>query len=382
MERTRRTPQRTRRQNLVDQVEHNSTEPVAGKSMIDTSVLIPSGLTLLNCAASDNPFGAFALGQIVTVPGASQGGKTILMLNMLAAICQDSRFDEYDLIYDDSEETVDRFDIPYLFGKVVQERMMPPDWDDDFPLYSNTIQDLKENLLGRITESKPFIYILDSLDTLTTGEELEREYKRLLAKATDDEAVKALKGSYKTEKAKACTELLRMVNGRLKATKSALFIVQQIRSKIGASKFEKQWTTSGGKAPFFYSVHQIYMSKVKTHNPKIGSMKLKIGSRSRLEFIKNKLTGKERTVEIDVFTDFGMDDIGSCIDYLTDTKTWKKKGGYITPGGVYGDQSYLKKDLRHKIHNDDLMESVQIAVGKAWLEVEATFRPDMPRRFE
>jgi len=380
VERKRSTKEQSGTEKLVNQIESNSNRPVI-KNKIDTSVLIPSGLAMLNCACSDNAFGAFALGQVVTVPGASQGGKTILMLNMLASICLDPRFNDYGLIYDDGEETVERFDIPYLFGEDLASRLKAPAYDEDIPLHSNTIQDGKANILSHIDGKQKVIYILDSLDSLTTDEEIEREFKKLLAQAKDDaEALKQLKGSYKMEKAKAIGEALRMITQKLKLSKSALFIVQQVRQKIGATKFERQWITSGGNAPFFYSVHQIYMAPGEQIKPEIKKLKLKIGNRCRLQLIKNKLTGKERTVKVDIYNDYGMDDIGSCVEFLIKAKAWSQNGGWINPDGIFT-KKYQRQELLKAIAREGAIKELHELTGKTWLEVEELFRIDRPRRF-
>jgi len=139
-------PRRTRKKkekSISEQVEESANTPVEKRDPLDTSLLVPSGSTLLNCACSDNPFGAFVLGRIITLPGASAGGKTMQALTMMACCANDKRFDDYDLIYDDGEEALD-MDIPYLFGNKLDQRLIAPAYDsEEYPLYSNTIQDFK-----------------------------------------------------------------------------------------------------------------------------------------------------------------------------------------------------------------------------------------------
>ena len=117
-------PKRTRRTRntpVMDQIIDSSKAPADQREsivgpdprLITSDRLIDSGSTLINCACSDNPDGAFGLGTISTFPGQSQAGKTVLMLTMLALCAKDFRFDNYDLIMDDSEETVGGFDLEY-----------------------------------------------------------------------------------------------------------------------------------------------------------------------------------------------------------------------------------------------------------------------------
>lgn len=370
---------RRRQETLSKQVEKSANQKVEKKE-IDTSTLIPSGSTMLNLACSDNPFGAFALGRIVTLPGGSASGKTMLMLTMLAECANDKRFDDYNLIYDDAEETCDGFDIKYLFGNKLIGRIISPRYDlNTNPLHSETIQDFKVNILNRIKEGESFIYILDSLDSLSSNEELEREYKQALIKAKNPDAVKELKGSFKTEKAKAIGETLRMINNQLKYTNSALFIVQQERANIGVT-FGPTKTTSGGMAPFFYSSHQVWLNSKKPIVKEVKKQKREIGHSIVAKVKKNKITGKLRNVEFDISYDYGLDDLSSCIDFLISTGHWKKTDQRINAHDI--DLSENKSNLIEKIESKKLQNEVQVIANITWLEIEESLKSDRERRFE
>jgi|GEM_PF-814732 len=367
---------------MVEDIEQSIKNPV--RKEILTETLIPSGSTMLNLACSDNPFAAYGLGKIVTMPGSSSSGKTILMLTAMAEMAINSRFDDYKFYYDDGEESL-AFDMDYLFKCLVGRLTAPGGYDDDNePIYSNTIQDFRLNILSKCQEKKPFIYVLDSLDALTTDEELEKEYKKAILMAKGDiAAIKALSGSYNTEKAKILGQALRMINGAIKKTNSALFIVQQIRQKIGVT-FGKQTTTSGGNAPFFYSTHQVWLNKTnQIKNPKYG---LKIGNSVSAEITKNKLIGKLRDIKFDVFPDYGIDDIGSMIDYLCASKTWKKGGSRITPIGFNdikaGGETFYKKDLVKIIEKENAENDIKKLCGETWNRIEESVKlSDRKRKY-
>lgn len=331
-----------------------------------TKAQIPSGSTMLNCACSDNPFFAFGLGKIVTIPGSSSSGKTMQIVTMFAECDKLNKFDDYSFFYDDCEEALG-FDMKYLFGKSLTKRLLPPGGYDgeEEPIHSETIQDFKSYVLKLCKAGKPFIYALDSLDSLTTDEELDKEYKKALLQAKSDDHVKEIKGSFKMEKAKILGETLRMIRRQLKKTKSTLFIVQQERSKIGAAKFEKQTITSGGKAPFFYSSHQVWFTKSKT----IKSQGRKIGRFVQADVLKNKLTGKERTVSFPIYNDYGIDDIGSCIDFLVFEGYWKKKGKTISAEDDIGINAIRSKLIKY-IEYKNLEKELKEIVGKVWNEIE------------
>lgn len=369
---------RTQRTTLPEQIRKSSTNKIIDPRF-DADLLVPTGSTLLNCCCSDTAFGGWHLGKIVTLPGSSQSGKSFFALTAFAEANLYPRFDEFDFIYDDVEEACE-FNIPYLFGESAATRIKAPAYDGKTPVYSNTIQDFQSFILKRCKatkkECKPFIWVEDSLDALTSDEELEKEYRKAIARAQSREALQEIKGSYKTEKAKIMGQVLRIIKSELKKTNSLLIIVQQIRDKIGAS-FGKKTTTSGGHAPFFYSAHQVWLSTRSAH--KVNGTK--IGTHINVELTKNKLTGKERSFETDIFYDYGIDDIGTNVDYLCkgryfdndrDTKGKIKPNTYVIPElNLIGQKNTLKAAFRK---DPDLAFELQKLVGKYWTEFEDSIK--------
>lgn len=388
-----------RRRSLVEQVENrelpegNAVEdPGPDPTNITPERLIPSGSTMLNCACSSNPFGAFAFGSINTIPGKSRSGKSVFELTSFTECAIDERFDDYILMYDDVEQSLG-FDLKKLFYPLVaaapdasmgcpKHRLKFPNVDEstESPIPSETIQDFKGTILRMCESGKPFIYVLDSLDALTSTEELEREFKHAIALAKDPDTAKTLAGSYKAEKAKHIGEALRMINGYIKHTNSALFIVQQIRQKFNAPKFGQQWTTAGGEAPFFYSFHQLYMHKTGTIKSKAKNIDWKIGGETQVDVLKNKITGRLRSAKFNIYEDYGIDDISSCVDFLIKTKTWKSDSGGVTCSDLFS--SKVKRDeLSNRIERKGLQKEVQTIVGQVWSEVEDELKLDRQKRY-
>lgn len=330
--------------------------------------LIPSGATLLNCACSNSPYGGYKAGTIITLPGASASGKTMLLFTMFAEVCNDEKYNDYDIIYDDAEEAL-AMDVVRLFGEKTNNRVRPPVLTKDGdPIYSETIQGFQNNILLQIKKGKPFIYALDSLDSLSSDEEMEKEYKKAILSTKNPDAIRELKGSYKTEKARIIGQCLRMIRRRIRNTNSLLIIVQQERANIGAGPYGKQETTSGGKAPFYYSSHQVWTKKIKS----IKKEDIKVGNRTRATVTKNKLTGKERSAEFDIYDEYGIDDIGSQIDFLVKEGAWKKKGGEIIADDL--DFSGKRQILIQKIEENQLQRKLKKITGRAWIEREKKLR--------
>ena len=374
-----------------DREKESEEEILAGPDPrnITEDRLIPSGVTLVNCACSDNHKGAFALGSINTIPGKSASGKSIFMLTMLACCAVDKRFKDYDFIYDDGEQSL-HFDLDYLFPPLALRdpedltsgRLQAPTYDEGEPIPSETIQDFKANVLIKCKQQKPFIWVLDSLDSLTSTEEMEKEYKNAIKMAKSAEAVVELKGSYKMEKAKHIGETLRMINGYLKHSDSALFIVQQTRTNIGGGFGSPDWTTSGGHAPFFYSFHQVYVHALKQIPGEAMNLKHKIGSFVQFDVVKNKLTGKKRKdgIVASIYEDYGIDDVSSCVDFLKRTGRWKSAGSAGIEAEDFGIKMPREKLIRH-IEEQGLYEDLQEIVGEVWQEAEDALRLGRRRRF-
>jgi len=384
MKRRRQSP------SLTQQVEESAEKKVErigdgigpDPKTITPDRLIPSGVTLLNCACSDNPRGAFAKGTINTIPGKSASGKTILMLNTLAACASTPDFDSYELILDDAEEAQE-FDLDYLFP-ILAGRLKAPRYDiKGLPIHSNTIEDFEGNMLLKCKSGKPFIYVLDSLDTLSSTAELEREYANAKKNAKTSEEKEKAKQSYGTEKARIISQTLRMVNGKIKNSDSALFLVQQTKQNMNRiSKFQPDWVTSGGEAPFFYSFHRIYTNSFKSHTGESKGIKHKIGGRTQAQVVKNKLNGKKRTVEFDIYEDLGIDDLASNIDFLKRTGKIKISGAFMLFPEILGTERMYRVDLIKHIEKENLETVIQDIVGEEWNQIERDIRlSDRKRRF-
>lgn len=333
--------------------------------------LISSGSTVLNCACSDTPWGAFKLGTIVTIPGTSQGGKTMEILTVIAEAVRDKRFDDYEIIYDDVEAALE-IDVSYLFGERTEKRIKEP------PLGpSNTAQNFKGNVLSLTNKGKSFIYGLDSWDALTTDEELEKEMRKALAAAKSEEAAKKIAGSYGMEKAKMSSQILRMIKREVEKTNSLLIILQQLRQNTDRNNpYSPKFVTSGGEAPYFYSTHQCWFSRTEH----IKDKDLRIGSHVRVQVNKNKLTGKYREVTFPIYNDYGIDDTASCVNFMVDEKFWNKDGHSIE--AVDLDLKLRKTELIAHIEENGLERKLQRAVGRAWKEREDSIKLHRKKRYE
>jgi len=347
---------------------------------------LSTGSTLLNLACTDRPDVGFLKGGYYYLVGDSQAGKTWLSLSCFAEACRSKAFADYRLVFDDVEGGV-LMDIAHYFGKEVARRMEPPEVKRGEPVYSDTIESFYYHMVDLFGGGRPFIYVLDSQDALSSAVASEKFLRQKKASEGGEEVA----GSYGDGKAKYHSEHIREVLSRLRRTKSILIIIGQTRDNLGFG-FEPK-TRSGGRALRFYANLEIWTSVVGKIRRSIRGKERTIGCRCLAEEKKNRVTGKvgkDRSVQIPIYYDLGIDDVGSCVDFLVDEKHWPK----ITKGedpGKKGKSSYDAHDLLFKgtrnaiishIEEEDLEQKVRSLTAKVWKAIEDECLPRRKRRYE
>lgn len=342
---------------LSSNIKKALTRKVEEDDVIDPKRLVPTGSTMLNLACSDGFSGGFPLGRIVNIIGDSSSGKTLLCLTMLAEIAGKKRFKKHKLIYDDVEEG-NEFNIPTLFGSKLASRIE----DEE---HSDTLTNFVSRIFKLLKKGKPFIYILDSFDGLTTDEEL--------AELKKGKKAAGFGGARKTA---GLSGLLRNIKKELKGTNSLLVIVSQVRYNMNPGMFGPKLRRTGGKALKHWSAYELWLAQVKT----LKKDKQVLGNLCRARISKNRLTGKIREVQFPMYYDYGVDDIGSCVTFLKEQRFWKKKGKRLNARGL--GLIGAEKALIRKIEEKGLEGKLKRLTRKAWLAHEKKLRLNRKRRFQ
>jgi len=339
-------------------------EVLTGKDFLST------GSTLLNLACTGFPDRGFIKGRYCFLVGDTTSGKTWLSLTCLAEASVNHNFDGYRFIYDNAEDGA-LMDIEKFFGKEVAERLEPP-WKG----FSNTIEDFYFNVDDAIKGGMPFIYILDSMDSLSSESEADKFDKTKKAYREGKETT----GSYGDGKAKVNSGMLRRVIGKpLLDSGSILIIINQTRDNIGALPFQSKKTRSGGHALDFYACLEMWSSVVGRIAKTVRNKKRQLGINCKIQIKKNRITGRERAVIIPIYHSFGIDDIGSCVDYLLDEEYWKKGKEIKAKGlGIKGSRDKLIRIIEHQGLERDLRE----LVGDVWNEIEDACVVKRKKRYE
>ena len=310
---------------------------------------ISSGSTLLDLALGGK---GWACGRVVNIIGDESSGKSLLVGEALAYTqrCTDGL-----CALDEGEATFDPVRARNLGVK--PEEVIRPN--------SRTVEDWYNNVTGFVEAVKtvqeeqsnpelPCIYALDSLDSLCSDAELEREI---------DES------SYGGEKAKKLSEFFRKLTKPMGEANLLLMVVSQTRDKIGVTFGEKQ-TVSGGKALKFYCSQRVKLSEIGKITTESGGDKRVIGVKVRAKVIKNKVGDPFLEVEFPILFTHGIDDMGSCIAWLRDkTKALGTSSGWYEWEG----KKFREADFISFIESNNLEEEIRIMVRTAWAEwVEST----------
>lgn len=338
--------------NLKSQIKRSAT--TKEKKEKGNVLWLPSGSVVLNIRCSGMWDGAYRQGRFINVIGDSHSGKTILVMTGLAQMSIMPKFDHFRLIYDDAEEA-DSFDHEKMFGKKFAERIEPPNFDPDTnePIYSETIEQFFDNVSEAcdyaIKNKKPFVYVLDSFDSIDADAEVKKEdQNRAHRKAGNDSKVK---GSFQATKQKKASQMFRQLKTKLKKAGGVVIIISQTRDNLTAGSFEKKYR-SGGKALKFYSSIEMWLAYIGAITKTIDGIKYTNGTDTLAKISKNKFTGQKSECEFPIYPSYGIDDVGACIDFLVKIKYWHKpaKGTKIKAPEFKHDGT--KKALIAKIEKD------------------------------
>lgn len=351
-------------------VIYNRTEVINEQNCLST------GSTLLNLALTGRPEAGLLKGKYYYIVGDSSSGKTFLTLTMLAEACKNRAFDEYRLIYDDVEGGA-LMSVEEFFGTKLAERLEPPAGSRSEPKYSELVEEFYCHLYDAFNRQIPFIYVLDSQDALDSLFS-RKKFKKL---KNSLESGKVIKGDYGDGKAKIHSTRLREVMQMLRNTDSILIIVNQTRDVLDAMPFGPKSQASGGRALKFYASAQIWLTVKGRIFKTVNKAKRQIGVQVNASVKKNRLSGKEWSVEIPVFFSYGIDDIGSCIDFLVKESFWPKKGDRIKAKD-FDNLIGSREEIISMIEENNLQSELISITADAFAEIENKCKLTRKKRYE
>lgn len=322
----------------VQQIKGGGSYFAAPKSNVE---FISTGCKTFDLALG----GGWAEDRIANIIGDKSTGKTLLCIESAANFHQ--KHPDGKIYYRECEAA---FDTRYAV-----ELGMPVD-AVDFGEPLETIEDMFEDLNGIVERAKKSsLYILDSLDSLTDRSEMERSMDQ---------------GSYGAEKAKKLSQLFRRLVRKLSSSHVSVIIVSQIRDKIGVT-FGKKTTRSGGKALDFYASQVVTLAQVKTVKRTVSGIERPEGISIKARVDKNKISLPFREAEFDLLFGFGVDDLGSCLEWLKTVNSLNELGIDKKAIKRFSRKLYEADD---DVYQDKLAEIHEI-VERRWYEIEQSFMP-------
>lgn len=257
-------------------------------------------------------------GRIINIVGDKSTGKTFIC-NEFIANAHWIYGDKFKWMYADCERGYS-FDTQSLYGMDIwtPESDAPENVEQAFYCITKFAESLKDDEFG--------IYVLDSLDALTSDEQDNRAEERIKA----IEAGKDMKGTYGMGKAKYLSqEFFPQLCKVLESKNILLIIVSQIRDNTDMFSFE-QYSRSGGKALDFYCYMVFWLAPAKKITYKEGEgNEIVLGGTNLLKVTKGKVPRPYRKCFYTFYFSRGIDNIETGVDYLFDIRT--KTGDISTP---------------------------------------------------
>lgn len=256
-------------------------------------------------------------GKIIRVCGDKSTGKTFIC-NEFIANAYWTYGDKFKWMYADCERGYS-FDTQPLYGFDVwtPESDAPENVEEAFYYINKFANSLKKDEFG--------IYVLDSLDALTSDEQDKRAEERIKT----IEAGKEMKGTYGMGKAKYLSqEFFPQLCKVIEDKNILLIIVSQIRENTDMFSFEK-FSVSGGKAFDFYCYMTFWLATAKKYTYNEGDNEVILGGTNVLKVTKGKVPRPYRRCFYTYYFARGIDNVETGVDYLFDIRT--KSGDISAP---------------------------------------------------
>lgn len=304
-----------------------------------TAVFFSSGCALLDCVLG----GGWAYGKVINVIGDKSTGKTLLAIEACANFVREAPQGRVTYI-----EAESAFDPPYARTLGFPERNL--DLVSDIRTVE-ALWEVIEDIIARVqTTPAPQLVIVDSLDALSDQAEVEREIGG---------------ASYGAAKAKVLSEGFRKLIGQMAGVNITLFIISQVRDKIGVT-YGKSVQRSGGHALDFYSSQVLWLYEMDKIKKTVGGLERYIGVKIKTRLEKSKVGWPWRDCVVPIIYGYGMDDMRAGLDWiaLACPEALAKLGEEINK------TNYTR-------HIKKLDRTVVAALVREWWEVvDKEFRPD------
>lgn len=318
---------------------------------------IPTGSILFDCTIG----GGWALGRTGNIVGDKSVGKTLMAIEACANFAR--KYPDGRVWYREAEAAFDTSYAEALGLPVSKVDFGKQGTDTHWDTIEAVVRDFELRLEQAADEKVPGLYIIDSLDALTS----EAALKRKIGQQAYPEKPKILGQMFSK-------------NTRLqREAKVNLLIVSQVRDNIGVT-FGRKYKRTGGKALDFYASQVVYVSHIETVYREIGNVKRATAVRVRIKCDKNKIAMPFRECEATLRFGYGMDDLDASLRWLEEVKMLERVG-IVTKGkdakavGAAMGKYLTEATKMSQPEYDARIQEVRMVVEGAWNEIEKDFLP-------
>ena len=159
--------------------------------------------------------------------------------------------------------------------------------------------------------------------------------------------------------ARLMSQALRKLTSIVAKSQTCMIFINQIREKIGVM-FGNPEVTPGGRALKFYSSVRLDIRRIAS----IQDGETRVGNRTRVKVVKNKMAAPFRKAEFDILYGFGISREGDLIDLGVENKLVNKSGAWYSYGDLRIGQGRVNA-MAFLRDNDDVREEIETKLRQA-----------------
>ena len=317
----------------------------------------------------------YEAGTIVRDWGNTSSSKTFKLCEAISANYHKYK-DKFKWVFDDTEFG-NKFDSQKLYGFDIVSA------DPEKQMHSLTVEDWANHVyefLDSLHGDDIGFYGLDSLDGLSSEDMEERKEERYKAFKKGKEFDE---GTFGMQQAKFLSqEFFRGLAADLTKKNALLYVISQERDNVGARPYQPKNKLGGGRAITFYETCRIFSTKKQM----IEADDLATGLVIDVLAEKTRHPRPLRRCMMPIYFEYGIDDIGSNVDFLFDLRTPTtgelslKKAKELQWGE--SSQTYTREELINFVEQEHLQNELKQKVIDKWEDREEKIRIHRTSKYE